>query len=250
MKTNAKSKFQNFCNSILKFLKQLTIKDFVYIIIILLMGGIIASSVRRCSTDRAIYENNIKALTDTITYFRTENGNLVASKTAFVAEVNDLKELNKGLYEQLGKLGVKPKTITQMVYSEGEIKYLPQDTAWIIKHDTISKGVDKTFAFNDRWRDLEGSIGYHQDTLGLHISKDIMRFDYTVAMDKNNKIYITSDNPYVTVNEIQGFTVPTLQKEKAKRWGIGPYVGVGYDFSRNKIAPTIGIGFQYNLFKF
>jgi len=252
METNLNSKSHKIWNGIKNFCKTFKARDFLYIIIILLLCGVISSAVRRCSTNEKMYETNIKALTDTITYYKGENGNLVASKTAFMAEVNDLKELNKGLYDQITKLGVKPKNIVTTVYSEGEIKYLPQDTAWVVKHDTINleRGIDKSFAFNDQWRDLEGTIGYHQDTLGLRISKDIMRFNYTVAMDKNNKIYITSDNPYVTVNEIQGFTVPTYQKEKVKRWGIGPYLGVGYDFSRNKIAPTIGIGVQYNLFRF
>jgi hypothetical protein len=83
--------------------------------------------------------------------------------------------------------------------------------------------------------------------MGVNITKDVVKFDYTVAMDKNNKIYIKSTNPYVKYEEISGFQVP---KQKQKKWGIGPQIGVGYDPVHNKISPTIGIGIQWSPIQF
>ena len=250
-------KFFNIIGSIFKWigglLKQVTLKDILYIIIILLMFGVASTAIRQCHDNENAYHNNLRALTDTISYYKAKDGDIVAVKTAFIARADELKELNKELYEKVKAINGKPNTITNTVYMQGETEFLPQDTAYVIKHDTLTQIINnggtlyKDFAFNNEWRDLEGYMKLKSDTLGLNITKDVVRFDYTVAMDKNNKIYIKSSNPYVKYNEISGFQLP---QQKQKKWGIGPYVGVGYDPVHNKIAPTIGIGVQWSPIRF
>ena len=236
-------KFDKVFKEISNFFKKLTPRDFIYAVVILFLMGICVTSIQKCSDNEAKYRNNIEALTDSVTYYRAKDGNMVAMKTAFTAEANELKQLNKELYDKIKGLNVKPSTITNTVYLKGETEFLPQDTAYVVHHDTIAKGVDKKFNFNNEWRDLEGNVSYHDDTLGVHITKDLVRFDYTVAMDKNNKIYIKSDNPYVTVNEIEGFQIP---KKKQKHWGVGPNVSMSWDPINKKFVPTIGIGVQWS----
>ena len=231
----------------LNFVKTLKLKDFMYAVIILFSIGVFSTAISECSNKDAVYKNNIKALTDSINYYKAKDGNLVAMKTAFTAQAEELKLLNKDLYDKIKALDVKPKTITNTVYLKGETEFLPQDTVYVIHHDTISRGIYKEFNFNNDWRVLEGNVKYKNDTMGVNITKDIVKFDYTVAMDKNNKIYIKSTNPYVKYNEITGFQVP---KPKTKRWGIGPQIGVGYDPVHNKVSPTIGIGMQWNMIQF
>ena len=65
-------------------------------------------------------------------------------------------------------------------------------------------------------------------------------------MDKNNKIYIKSDNPYVKYNEISGFTI---QKEKKTHWSLGPSINFGYDPINNKPAFSIGASLNYGIIK-
>lgn len=228
-------------------------KDIILYIALIILLGISCTAIYQCHRNNDISSTNIKALTDSITYYRTHNDDIVAVKTAFSARADELKQLNKNLYDKIKSLDVKPKTITNTVYMQGETEFLPQDTAWVVRHDTLTNiiynngSVYRDFAFNDRWRDLEGYVKYSNDTLGLSISKDIVRFDYTVAMDKNNKIYVKSDNPYVKYSEISGFQVP---KQRTKMWGIGPQVGITYDPVHNKIAPTFGIGIQWSPIRF
>lgn len=231
----------------LNLLRSLTIRDLMYAVIILLLIGVCSTAINKCIDNDAAYRNNIEALTDSIHYYKAKDGNLVAMKTAFTAQAEELKLLNKDLYDKIKALDVKPKTITNTVYLKGDTEFLPQDTAYVIKHDTISRGVYKEFNFNNDWRVLEGNVKYKNDTMGVNITKDIVKFDYTVAMDKNNKIYIKSTNPYVKYEEISGFQVP---KQKKKKWGIGPQIGVGYDPVHNKISPTIGIGIQWSPIQF
>lgn len=230
----------------LNLLKTLTIRDFIYAVVILLLIGICSSAIRKCSDNDAAYRNNIEALTDSIHYYKAKDGNLVAIKTAFTAQAEELKLLNNDLYNKIKALDVKPKTITNTVYLKGETEFLPQDTAYVIKHDTISRGIYKEFNFNNDWRVLEGNVKYKNDTMGVNITRDIVKFDYTVAMDKNNKIYIKSTNPYVKYEEISGFQVP---KPRAKRWGIGPQIGAGVT-TDGKFRPYIGIGIQWSPIQF
>lgn len=39
-------------------------------------------------------------------------------------------------------------------------------------------------------------------------------------------------------------------RDKSKRWGIGPFVGVGYDIGNNRAGAVIGVGISYNIFRF
>ena len=72
-----------------------------------------------------------------------------------------------------------------------------------------------------------------------------MYFDYTVVL-KDNKVWLSSSNPYVKYNKITGLTLPT---QKQKRWGIGPAVTAGYDPANNKISMMLGVSLSYHIFE-
>lgn len=230
----------------LNLMKTLTVRDIIYVVVILLLIGVSSTAINRCSDNEAAYRNNIEALTDSIRYYKAKDGNLVAIKTAFTAQAEELKLLDKELYDKIKSLDVKPKTITNTVYLKGETEFLPQDTAFIVKHDTISRGFYREFNFNNDWRVLEGNVRYKNDSVGVNVTKDVVKFDYTVAMDKNNQIYIKSSNPYVKYEQISGFQVP---KERQKQWGVGPQVGVGVT-SDGKFRPYLGVGIQWSPIRF
>ena len=151
-------------------MKTLTVRDFVYAVIILLLIGVCSTTIKKCTDNNAAYRNNIEALTDSIHYYKAKDGNLVAIKTAFTAQAEELKLLNKDLYDKIQSLDVKPKTITNTVYLEGETEFLPQDTVYVIHHDTISRGIYKEFNFNNDWRVLEGNVKYNEIT-GFQVPK-------------------------------------------------------------------------------
>jgi hypothetical protein len=91
---------------------------------------------------------------------------------------------------------------------------------------------------------LTGNFDYHNDSLGVHITKDVTYFDYTGVMDKDSRIYVKSTNPYVKYNEITGFTVP---KQKKKRWNVGPSIYGGYDPINGKPSAGIAISLTYGI---
>ena len=241
----------NIINLLKKLIFKITTKDIVYGIIVVLLICALGTSVSQCSSERQRYKNNIAALTDTIHYYKAENGQLVATKLAFETDIKDLEMLNEALCEELDNLNAKYDLVSGTHFG-GVIEHEVHDTAYVVQHDTIQNGFSHDFAFNDEFRTLEGNVNYKNDTVGVKINKDEVYFDYTVAMDKKNNIYITSKNPYIKYNEMTGFQVP---KQKQKRWYIGPSINVGYGAAIHDgkviAVPNISVGISagYGLFK-
>ena len=234
------------------FSMKITLRDIAYWLMILVLIGALSTAVQQCSAIKRQYKNNIAALTDTIHYYKAENGQLVATKLAFETDIKDLSMLNEALCEELDNLNAKYDLVSGTHFG-GVIEREVHDTAYVVQHDTIQNGFSHDFAFNDEFRTLEGNVNYKNDTVGVKINKDETYFDYTVAMDEKNNIYITSKNPHVKYNEITGFQVP---KQRQKRFYIGPSINVGYGAAihNGKVigAPNISVGISagYGLFRF
>jgi len=235
----------NLWSKIINYISSITKRDVIYTLIIIILIGLLSFSVNKCSNVQSEYKNNIEALNDTIRYYQDKNGNLVATKLAFESDIKTLKLLNEDLYNKIKDLKAKGN-VTHTTYFEGIIENPEQDTAYVVMHDTINKGFRKDFAFNNEYRRLEGNVSYQNDTVGVHIDKDEVEFDYTVAMDEKNNIYITSTNPYVKYNQITGFQIP---KPKKKHWFAGPSISGGYDPINNRGTFNIGVSVGYGLFQ-
>lgn len=213
----------------------------IILIVILLIS--LSFSIQKCSHYKNEYIDNIRIMSDTIEYYTTKTNNLVATKTIYETDIKHLKYLNDSLYRAIKDMKPKTKVITATQFS-GYIDNSTHDTTYVAKYDTIYKGFYKDFNFNNQYRTLEGNVNYQNDSLRINILKDQIMFDYIVALDKKNRIYITSNNPYVKYNEISGFTIP---KKRNKRWSVGPSIGYSYDIKKNTFSPTVGISLQYGL---
>lgn len=228
------------------FVLSLTKKDIIYALVIALLICCLSVSVNKCSQVNHEYKNNIEALNDTIHYYKAKNGNLVATKLAFESDIKTLKLLNEELYDEIKNLKAKGN-ITSGTYFTGVIDYGKNDTTYVVEHDTISKGFLHDFAFNNEYRTLEGNVKYQNDTVGVKILKDEINFDYTVAMDDNNNIYITSSNPYVKYNQITGFQLP---KEKTKHWSLDAFGNINYSPIDNNRFYNLGLLASYSIKRF
>ena len=135
----------------------------------------------------------------------------------------------------------------QVVYVKTEIVNEVHDTIWTIDdNDSIVK---KEFDFSNQWRTLNGFVQLKDKDLTLSIKEDKVLVDYVLAI-KDNKVYITSDNPYVKYNEIQGITIPKTRKNFSI--GVGPTVSYAWWPGMTRPTPCFGVsvGLYYNLFQF
>ena len=191
------------------------------IILILCLLVCIFFLIRSCENnlaDKRIYDNNVKALTEQIQTWKTKTGDLVAEKTVLEGDVKLLKQTNEELYEQVKKLKAKPK---EVVYIKTEIINEVHDTTFIVDSNYIKKYFD----FSDQWRTLTGFVEYNNPNLNLTFTKDITKADFTVAI-RDSKVYITSNNPHIVYNDIQGVVLP--KKELMFTISTGPSFSAGY----------------------
>lgn len=194
---------------------------------------------------KKINNNNITALTDSIKYYKGKNGELVAEKTLLLGDMNTLELANAELAEKIEDMEIHNPQ--QVVYIETEIVNEVHDTAWIIQDtDTLVK---KDFDFSNKWRTLNGFVQLKDKDLSLSIQEDKVLVNYVLAI-KDNKVYLTSDNPYVQYNEIQGITLPKTRKNFSV--GIGPAISYGWWPGMPKPSPFFGVslGLYYNLLQF
>lgn len=204
----------------------------------------ITLSINKCTYYKNVNDKNIIALTDSVNYYKGKYGNEVAKKTMIETDCKNLQNINDSLYRMIQSMQVKKPDIviggsTSIDNGKHDTVYIPTVT------EITSKNIYRKFDFSNQYRELTGNVNYTNDTLGLHIEKDITQFKYALAV-KDNVVYMTSDNPYVKFNSITGLTIPKQKKEK--KFGIGPSVFGGY--SNKGFVYGIGIGLQYNLMNF
>jgi hypothetical protein len=212
--------------------------------IIIILGLFLFRSMTNGLQSKHIYENNMKALTEQVEIWKTKAGNVVAEKTVLEGDYKLLKQTNEDLYEQIKALKVRPK---EVVYVETEIVNEIHDTTYVVEPDTNK--FTKKFDFSNDYRILTGTIEYNKPNLGLSIDKDIVLADFTVAI-KDSKVYVTSTNPFIQYNDIQGVVLP---KTKPKfSIGVGPSITAGYDLINKKPGVTAGVSVSaiYNLVSF
>ena len=201
-------------------------------------------SINKCTYYKNVNDKNIIALTDSVNYYKGKYGNEVAKKTMIETDCKNLQIINDSLYRMIQSMQVKKPDI--VIGGSTSIDNGKHDTVWVPTVTEItSKNIYRKFYFSNQYRELTGNVSYTNDTLGLHIEKDIMQFKYALAV-KDNVVYMTSDNPYVKFNSITGLKIPKQKKEK--KFGIGPSVFGGY--SNKGFVYGIGIGLQYNLISF
>lgn len=225
-------------NTIVDFLKPYK-KDLIYVLIIACLLFGLCISVKSCQQNKNAYKNNITALTDSVSYYKAKNGEIVASKTLLEGDISLLKKANSELVEELNSMKIKkPEQVVKIVT---EYIQSPSDTVWVV--DSISN-VTKQFDFTNNWRSLAGNVYLQNNKLGLNINKDEVYANYTLAI-KDNKAYVVCDNPYIKISDIQGITLPT---PKTKHFYLGPSINFGYDPIQNKPSFNIGVSVGYSLF--
>ena len=234
------------------YVKQLfrTCGKYIIIVVVTLLFIVMCLSIHQCISNKFSYNENLIALTDTIKYYKGKNKELVASKTMLEISFKNIKCINDSLYDVIKSIGVKNPD--NVVYIETIIKDEKHDTIWKIQSissNDNNKYIKKDFDFSNKYRTLKGYVYLNKpDTLGLSIEQNNAIADFTITQ-KDNNVYITSNNPYIKYNNIIGIKNQSKNNTKTKRFGIGPYIGIGINKDA-KIEPTIGIGITWSLFRF
>jgi len=249
-------------------------RNMLLVIILLLGVGLFAmyDRTRKLSNKLDISEQNTKALTDSIRVEKNKYGEVVTSKNVLVTKSKDLSDLNSQLGNELKRTKGKVSQLNIMIAKLG---LATGDTI----HDTIvieTNLVKKANGINDlKWkldtafndsnsRHISGVTTVkviNKDSLislGTKLVKDEMTIKITTGLrkkDGNIETFAKSSYPGFETLEQQGVILdpkkhPVLKEFiKKKKWGVGPYIGIGFDGNLNS-SMQVGFGLNYSLFKF
>jgi len=222
------------------------------------------NAVDLAKREKAIADQNIRALTDSIRYEKTRSGDIEAVKSSFVSKLEDLEKLNKDLYAEVKNEVGKVKSL---IKANAEIG---RDSVKL--SNTLKKYPDgKTFGltFNDNYEDTaltwklkgESKFQLENNTIipGLTIiEENKIRVKLVMGFKENKdnfEVFARSASPLVKFNDLDGtIIIPkkpdiTMPPVKKKNFGIGPNISVGVG-ANLKPSIFLGVGIQYNIFKF
>lgn len=226
-------------DKLVEFLKSVK-THLIYATIIIVLLFALSISIKSCQKNKQLYDNNVTALIDSVSYYKAKNGELVASKSLLEGDMSLLEKTNSELANELNSMKVKnPEQVVKIVT---EYIKTPSDTVWVV--DSTNVNITKQFDFTDDYRSLVGDVYLKNNMLGLNINKDEVYANYTLAI-KDNKAYITTNNPYIKISDMQGITIPT---PKTKHFYLGPSINFGYDPIQNKPTFNVGVSIGYGLF--
>lgn len=234
-------------------LNQLSIKTKLHIGIytILSLAIVVLLVCNRCTRDTAnISQQNVKALLDTVQTLKLYNGELVSYKQQYI---NTRKELEQ-------YVGISSKTIKDLekqldskidriTYLESSIRI---DTVIVETAVTQNTNDSTTYEFHldKQWIKMNGSLQVVNAVPTTTLYSLSIPTPLVVGMTEDNKVFVTSENPYIDINNIESSIVVQNNKtNKRKPWNIGASAGVGvmYDCIGKSFCagPYIGFGLSY-----
>ena len=252
--------FKKIWDNIVKY------RDVIYIFIVFIISLFLVS---QCNKNDSLNKevnrlnNNIFAITDTLTQYKDKDGRIIAEKHAFQLTEKELLDSIESLKKQKNKEYITYINteigITDTIEVPSYIDRIQIDSI-LYANGITDKGVirvDRTDTFGKSSRDISISIPYKCDSL-LHTGNADIDMYHNIYVEsiierdtKTGETYVRliSDYPDLRFNSGMGVLVtnsPSYEKSLRKTKGIGlsigPNVGVSYDVLNNRFIPTVGIG--------
>lgn len=213
------------------------------------------------------YRNSSKEMTviykDTVSSYKNKLKEEYIAKNMYIQTIEQLKENNDELYNEIKSLKDNPVIITKTklqvkldtVYMENKSvdEYSKNDTTfydlnWSTVHPQGFYKVSGTTTVNP-YDIYNFKSRINELTLPVNLSLDV------IEKDNHFQIIGKSDNPYVVISDYNSvFIDPSKSKLikkqlPKKKWIIGPQFGYGLTKDMH-LSPYIGLGVTYNLFGF
>lgn len=259
-------KIWNFLNS----------KVFLYIlvglVIMFFIGTLSQNSNLKDDIER--HNQNIIAMNDTISEERQKNGDLQVSIDGYVAEGDELKKINKDLYDKVENQEGKVITLSNAIF------FLKQDTAELRKalKNAINKPAIKE---NDSLYHLGWVLPYQYDSLNYDIftgntsvilsgdeslikkisvinhSTEIIKRESQIDLtfgqkeeDGRIRVFAQSKYPGFTAKSLKGVYVDYPKKKHwFQGWSVGIGSTVGWDVYHGRTTIVIGPTISYSIYQ-
>ena len=233
-------------------------KNILWHVLELVIFSIILSCVwNYYSKENKTHQQNLKAAQTELYEVKLKNGELLSVRDSYIATINDLetlldiskneiKDLQRKLDSKIAYIS-KIETNTKIEYVEvlkDSIVYVNNNPNDIISH----------FHYSDEWLKISGEnnikLGdkFESNTI---LNKIEINTPLTVGLTNDYQIFISSPNPYLNINNIEGAVIDKSkfqQRKKRFNWGLQMGFGPMYDVIDKDIAVGIycGIGGEIN----
>jgi hypothetical protein len=179
----------------------------VILVLALIVLGLFC--IKSCNRNKTLIEEAslIMNYQDTVLFYKSKNGDLISYNKALEISSENLKVINKELYDELEDLKMrKPKVVTKIV-TEVEIREIPVPYEVQLPCDSFNV----PFSFNDTWV----AIGGRSKHTGLFFDSIVLTNDMTIAVgEKDNGLFkrneyivaVKSDNPYFNTKSLKSYT--------------------------------------------
>ncbi len=225
-------------------------------------------------------DQNISALSDSVRTVELKNGDLQVSRDAFMADANQLKLLNADLSDAVKLQKGKVLTLNRIVFQ------LKQDTTDLRKWITDNfPPVEPPIQTDDSTWKVPWALNYVYDSINFdlytgetsirlggprtllpdisvsHIKTEMTSRQSQIGLtwgqkwegtgkNKKLRVFAQTAHPAFQSQLLEGTYVDYPKK---RHWftgfGVGPQLGIGYDFLNNQPAVTVGVGIQYNIYQ-
>ena len=236
---------------IYNYIKENKVLLSIVAILIALLGLMIGIIIRK-NNNITIIENNLNAATEKIEVLKTANGDLLTKTRSYITTISDLED-----YINISKKEIKDlqKALDDKILYISELETLidikpteVHDTTVVYKDSTFNF----TFNFRNKWYELIGNSSFDYNRVKTEINTLYVNVPLRVGLTDDWKIFVTTQNPYVVFNDVEGALLDKdvyLKQQKKKKWGISLSLGMyaGYDlFDKSVyIGPGAGCGISY-----
>lgn len=227
------------------------IEAIVLVVVMSIIGGCYSKKLKT-------YEQNLIASKSELNEVKLKNGELLYEKDSYILKIRDLEDELGIRKSEINEIKNKLKSsIAYISKIESQIKI---DTVYTVKDSIVYVNNDNVlieFSYDDKWMNLRGEnhILFGHDNKIKKTTTTLydvtMKTSFTLGIAENYKIFIKTDNPYISVDNIDASVIEnSIIAPKKKRFSWGVQLGFGLQYGLiNKnldIGPYGGVGLEWN----
>lgn len=234
---------------------------------------------RELKREAKIKDQNISALTDTITIVKNKNGGLNASIDGYIASEKNLVDLNNGLANDVKKEKGKVVTLSKVVLTLTQNKEMLEKYA-----DSLQNVTGEPIELGGGDYDIPWTLNFTYDSINFdrfegrtkvnlgpmmltHLNTQMISRTSSIGLtfgqkveDGKLRIFVNSNYPGLSPSSLEGVLIDPstnmyLKKLMKKRmflpnvWSVGVGGTVGYDFIHKQPALVFGVNVSYSLYQ-
>lgn len=225
-------------------------------------------NIKELRAQNNIHQNNISALSDSLTSYHNQNNIQIFEIGALVANLKDLRKLNSSLANTVDSLENNPTTITETEIQVERDTVFVNDFNWIYSEEKDLFKINWNFTDSGNWgsRSIKGynQFSIRNDSTIVPYNQVLTKDSFVMNVvtgfretdDGKLKTYATTSFPNATFNSVESAVLDPSKfsqnssNQSPNRWGIGLQAGYGLNVLEMKSSPYIGGGISYNFITF